>query len=181
MIGLEKGIVQVIPLRSSWRANYGQERRLIQEHIGGHVLDIRHAGSTAVPELDGKPIIDIAVAVASTLEIARCRPPLRLNDLGYIDRGDSGRDGGYLFVTEPHPRCGPVIRTWMRSHSCDSRSYLPDRGPRSHDGELGVAATARTCALLVSMPGASGRQRPAGLRGNYGGCSRHPGLRRNAP
>jgi hypothetical protein len=134
MIGLEKGIVQVIPLRSSWRANYGQERRLLKEHIGGHVLDIRHAGSTALPELDGKPIIDIAVAVASTLEIARCRPPLRLNDLGYIDRGDSGRDGGYLFVTEPHPRCGPIIRTWMRSHSCDSRSYLPDRGPRSHDG-----------------------------------------------
>ena len=71
----------------------------------GPVLDIQHVGSTAVPGLDAKPIIDIAVAIASTAEIARCRQPL--GDLGYIDRGDCGTEGGYLFVKES----APLVRT----------------------------------------------------------------------
>ena len=105
MIGLEKGTVQVVPYHASWQDVFAQERRLLQEHIGGHVLDIQHVGSTAVPGLAAKPIIDIVVAVASSAEIARCRQPLR--DLGYIDRGDSGTEGGYLFVRES----APLVRT----------------------------------------------------------------------
>ena len=101
MIGLKKGSVQVIPHHASWRDAFEQERRVLQELIGGHILDIQQVGSTAVPGLDAKPIIDIAVAVASTLEIAQCRQPLL--DLGYIDRGDSGTEGGYLFVKESAP------------------------------------------------------------------------------
>jgi len=77
---------------------------VLQEHVGGHVLDIQHVGSTAVPGLDAKPIIDIAVAVTSTAAIGRCRQALGLKDLGYIDRGDSGTEGGYLFVKESAPQ-----------------------------------------------------------------------------
>jgi GrpB-like predicted nucleotidyltransferase (UPF0157 family) len=98
MIGLAKGTVQVVPDHPSWGDAFTQERRLLQEHVGGHVLDIQHIGSTAAPGLDAKPIIDIAVAVASTVEIARCRQPL--HDLDSIDRGDCGTEGGYLFVRE---------------------------------------------------------------------------------
>jgi GrpB-like predicted nucleotidyltransferase (UPF0157 family) len=101
MIGLAKGTVQVVPYHPSWGDAFTQERRLLQEHIGGHVLDIQHVGSTAAPGLDAKPIIDIAVAVVSPVEIARCRQPL--HDLGYIDRGDLGSEGGYLFVKESAP------------------------------------------------------------------------------
>src|SRR5215204_4418557 len=103
MIGLKKGTVQVIPHHASWRDAFEQERRVLYELIGGHVLDIQHVGSTAVPGLDAKPIIDSAVAVASTAQIAQRRRPLRLKDLGYVDRGDSGTEGGYLFVKESAP------------------------------------------------------------------------------
>ena len=101
MIGLKKGTVQVVPHRAEWRDLFEQERRVIHERIGCHVLDIQHVGSTPVPGLDSKPIIDIAVAVASTAAVRHCRKPLC--DLGYIDRGDSGTDGGYLFVKESAP------------------------------------------------------------------------------
>jgi GrpB-like predicted nucleotidyltransferase (UPF0157 family) len=101
MIGLEKGTVQVVHHHASWRYAFERARRALQEHIGGHVLDIQHVGSTAVHGLDAKPIIDIAVAVASTAAIAQCRQPLR--NLGYIDRGDCGTEGGYLFVKESAP------------------------------------------------------------------------------
>jgi GrpB-like predicted nucleotidyltransferase (UPF0157 family) len=96
LIGLEKGIVRVVPYHPGWQKSFAQERRILQEQIGSHVLDIQHVGSTAVPGLDAKPIIDIAVAVASPAVIAGCGQQLR--DLGHIDRGDAGTEGGYLFV-----------------------------------------------------------------------------------
>jgi GrpB-like predicted nucleotidyltransferase (UPF0157 family) len=101
MIGLKRGTVQVVPYRADWPNSFEQERRVLREHIGRHVLDIQHVGSTAVPGLDAKPIIDIAVGLASLSVIPRCRQPLC--GLGYIDRGDSGTDGGYLFVKESAP------------------------------------------------------------------------------
>jgi hypothetical protein len=48
-----------------------------------------------------QPIIDIAVAVASPADVQRCRP--LLVELGYLDRGDAGREGGYVFVKERAP------------------------------------------------------------------------------
>jgi GrpB-like predicted nucleotidyltransferase (UPF0157 family) len=101
MTGLEKGIVRVVPHHPTWQNVFERERRVLQEHIGGRVLDIQHAGSTAVPGLDAKPIIDIAVAIASPAVIAGCMQPLC--NLDYIDRGDAGTEGGYLFVMENSP------------------------------------------------------------------------------
>jgi GrpB-like predicted nucleotidyltransferase (UPF0157 family) len=101
MIGLEKGIVRVVPHHPTWQDVFERERRVLQEQIGGHVLDIQHVGSTAVSGLDAKPIIDMAVAVASPTVIAGRRQPLC--NLGYIDRGDAGTEGGYLFVKESSP------------------------------------------------------------------------------
>jgi len=101
LIGLEKGTVRVVPYDASWQDVFEQERRVLQKQIGGHVLDIQHVGSTAVPGLDAKPAIDMAVAVASPAMIAACRQPLC--DLGYLDRGDAGTEGGYLFVKVHRP------------------------------------------------------------------------------
>ena len=101
MIGLRRGTVEVVAHRPEWRDLFDSERRLLHERLGSLALDIQHVGSTAVPGLDAKPIIDIAVAVASVAAIAQCKPPL--GTLGYIDRGDAGRDGGYLFVKESAP------------------------------------------------------------------------------
>lgn len=101
MIGLKRGTVQVIAYRANWHDLFEQERRALHKLLGRYVLDIQYVGSTAVPGLDAKPIIDIAVAVASAAVIPQCRQPLRC--LGYIDRGDAGGDGGYLFVKESAP------------------------------------------------------------------------------
>ncbi|MDQ3856374.1 MAG: GrpB family protein [Chloroflexota bacterium] len=81
------------------------ERAALQRCIGHLAIEIQHVGSTAVPGLDAKPIIDIAVAVRAVEAIPYIRP--LLVELGYIDRGDNGRDGGYLLVKE----CGAEVRT----------------------------------------------------------------------
>jgi GrpB-like predicted nucleotidyltransferase (UPF0157 family) len=89
MIGLEKGIVRVAPHHPSWHDAFEQERHVLQKQIGSQVLDIQHVGSTAVPGLGAKPIIDMAAAVVTTALVSVCRQ--RLCNLGYIDRGDAHR------------------------------------------------------------------------------------------
>lgn len=101
MIGLKRGVVRVVSHRLGWHDLFEQERLLLRQHIGHLALDVQHVGSTAVPGLDAKPIIDIAVAVASAPAILRCVSPLCR--LGYVDRGDKGGAGGHLFVKESTP------------------------------------------------------------------------------
>jgi len=101
MLGLKRDTVQVVTYHADWHDLFEQERRVLHKHIGHLVVDIQHVGSTAVPGLDAKPILDIAVAVASVTVIPQCRPLLCA--LGYLDRGDAGIDGGYLFVKESAP------------------------------------------------------------------------------
>jgi len=101
MIGLQRGTVQVVAHHPDWRDLFERERRILQQHIGHLVLDIQHVGSTAVPGLDAKPILDIAVAVTSMAVIPQCVP--LLCHISYIDRGDGGTNGGYLFVKESAP------------------------------------------------------------------------------
>jgi GrpB-like predicted nucleotidyltransferase (UPF0157 family) len=98
MLGLKKGTVRVVSYRPDWSNLFEQERRLLQRHIGHLALDIQHVGSTAVPGLDAKPTLDIAVAVASASVIPQV--VRRLGHAGYVDRGDKGKDGGRLFVKE---------------------------------------------------------------------------------
>ena len=100
-LGLKRHTVRVVAHRAEWQELYKRERRSLLERVGHLVVDVQHVGSTAVPGLAAKPIIDIALSVCSTEVIARLRRPL--GELGYIDRGDAGGDGGYIFVKESAP------------------------------------------------------------------------------
>jgi GrpB-like predicted nucleotidyltransferase (UPF0157 family) len=101
MLGLQRGTICIVPADPSWSRDFADEHERLHASIGHMVVDIQHVGSTAVPGLDAKPLIDIAIAIAGPDDIARCRPLLLA--LGYLDRGDDGRDGGYLFVKERDP------------------------------------------------------------------------------
>lgn len=101
MLGLQRGTIRVAPADAEWATAFATEHLRLQASIGHLVVDIQHVGSTAVPGLDAKPVIDIAIAVASPGSIAHCQPELLA--MGYQDLGDDGHDGGYLFVREQEP------------------------------------------------------------------------------
>jgi GrpB-like predicted nucleotidyltransferase (UPF0157 family)/ubiquinone/menaquinone biosynthesis C-methylase UbiE len=63
--------IEVVPYNPAWPALFEEERRRIEAALGGWVQGgIEHVGSTAVPGLAAKPVIDIMVGVAN-LEEAR--------------------------------------------------------------------------------------------------------------
>jgi GrpB-like predicted nucleotidyltransferase (UPF0157 family) len=57
--------VVVVPYDAAWPSLFEEERARIERAIGPWVEEIEHVGSTAVPGLAAKPVIDIMVGVGS--------------------------------------------------------------------------------------------------------------------
>ena len=88
MIGLEPGIVKLIPHHVEWRRLFEEEESRLQAAVGNYVLDIQHVGSTSIPGIPAKPILDIAIAIENFEEAVICIHPLR--QLGYEYKGENG-------------------------------------------------------------------------------------------
>jgi GrpB-like predicted nucleotidyltransferase (UPF0157 family)/GNAT superfamily N-acetyltransferase len=75
--------VRLIPYDPSWPERFAKERAALRETIGGWATGgIHHVGSTAVPSLEAKPIIDILVGVESLEASRACFDPV--TKLGYL-------------------------------------------------------------------------------------------------
>ena len=69
---------------------FAAESARISTALGARALAIEHVGSTAVPGLAGKPVLDVAIAVAGVEAADACIEPLVA--LGYEYRGTQGDD-----------------------------------------------------------------------------------------
>ena len=67
-----------------WPERYRAEAARIRAVIAGWLEGIEHIGSTAVPGLAAKPIVDIAVGVRRLADAERCIEPLER--IGYVYR-----------------------------------------------------------------------------------------------
>jgi GrpB-like predicted nucleotidyltransferase (UPF0157 family) len=77
------GSIVVSDYDPNWPTLFAQERTRIKSALGSYALAIEHIGSTAVPGLPSKPIIDLLVGVPSLEEAKkRCIGPIE--ELGYI-------------------------------------------------------------------------------------------------
>ncbi len=63
MIGLERGTVKLYDHEKKWETEAQNTMLRLKEILGGFIKDIQHVGSTSIPSIKAKPIIDIAVAV----------------------------------------------------------------------------------------------------------------------
>ena len=62
MLGLHKDKVNLVSHSSNWHTEFEQEKEKLQTILGNIALAIEHIGSTSIPGLSAKPILDIAVA-----------------------------------------------------------------------------------------------------------------------
>jgi Uncharacterized conserved protein len=70
------------PYDPNWPRLFAEERERLDAALQGYINGIEHIGSTAVPGLAAKPVIDILVAAHSLAEAPYFIPPLQ--DMGYI-------------------------------------------------------------------------------------------------
>ena len=97
--------VVIADYNSAWPAQFAEEAAQVRAALGDSVVAIEHFGSTAVPGLSAKPIIDLLVAVRSLPE-ARARAVPALEALGYAYwAGDPAPDR--MFFVKGLPPSGP--------------------------------------------------------------------------
>lgn len=133
-IGLKRHTVQVVEHRPEWSALFAAEARALRLAAGELAADIQHVGSTAVPGLPAKPIIDVAIAIHSRAVIPELAA--RLVAAGYIDRGDGGADGGWLLVKEPKPDIRSFHLHLVEASDPQWRNYLVFRDALRRDATL---------------------------------------------
>jgi GrpB-like predicted nucleotidyltransferase (UPF0157 family) len=63
----------------AWPEHYAEEARFIRAAIGDRAIVLEHVGSTSIPGLSAKPIIDIVLAVADSADEDAYVPPLSRN------------------------------------------------------------------------------------------------------
>jgi GrpB-like predicted nucleotidyltransferase (UPF0157 family) len=74
--------IAIVPYDPAWPDAFARERDRIAEALGALAVRIEHHGSTSVPRLAAKPVIDIQVSVASLVPLVAYRAPLAA--LGYV-------------------------------------------------------------------------------------------------
>ena len=115
MLVSETSTVTIVAYNPQWPVMFTELRRVLGTALGTLAVSIEHVGSTAVPGLAAKPIIDLDVVIASS---ARLPDAIQaLDPLGYVHEGDFGIAGREALSRQDHevPRDG-TGRTWPKHH-----------------------------------------------------------------
>jgi len=86
--------VQVVPYNPHWPRLFEAER--VESALGAGAVAVEHVGSTAIPGLDAKPVVDLLVGLGSRRDGERCVRPLA--GIGYKHRGEAGTRAGSSFA-----------------------------------------------------------------------------------
>ncbi|HEX3924812.1 MAG TPA: GrpB family protein [Streptosporangiaceae bacterium] len=119
----------------AWADRFAAARSSLRDVLGGLVVNVEHVGSTSVPGLAAKPIIDIDLVIEDTTEEARYLAPLER--LGYRLVLREPWWYGHRMLVGPDedvnlhvwPRGAPepvrhtLFRDWLRSHPGDRDLY----------------------------------------------------------
>ena len=95
MLGLKHGTNALVDYDPGWADAFDEERERLAAALVGVALGIEHYGSTAVPGMRAKPILDILVGVAPLSNWQLCHDPLLALGYDYAER--AGVPGHYVF------------------------------------------------------------------------------------
>ena len=145
--------VVVVPYDECWARDFSEIAREIRAALGKLAVDIQHVGSTSVPGLSAKPIIDIDVVIEDYSAFDAV--VLELNQIGYRHEGDLGIPGREAFGYEGKdhlrkhhlyvcPQDSPELkrhiafRDYLRAHPDAAREYgrVKEEGATRHPYDI---------------------------------------------
>ncbi len=129
--------MEVVPYNPAWPEEFQAERERVAAALGENALAIHHVGSTAIPGIQAKPIIDLLVEAASIERVDACQVDMAA--LGYEAHGEYGIPGRRYFsrgMGEQHTHHVHVFergnedigrllrfRDYLIAHPADARRY----------------------------------------------------------
>jgi len=145
--------VTVFPYDPQWPAAFERGAAEVNAALGESLLAIHHIGSTSIPGIHAKPIIDM-LAVAGDLSEVDQRAQ-RMQEIGYVAMGEFGIPGRRYFrrdnaagvrteqvhafaANSPHIRRHLAFRDFLRSHADLAQEYseLKQHLARAHPFDL---------------------------------------------
>jgi GrpB-like predicted nucleotidyltransferase (UPF0157 family) len=130
--------VEVVPYDHAWQARFQEIEQHLFSILTEQDVRVEHVGSTSVPGLAAKPIIDIDIVLQNGEDFEAVKNALEAN--GYTHIGDLGITGREVFKYEHKPQFMShylyalssdseelkrhrTFRDWLRSHPDDRDAY----------------------------------------------------------
>ncbi len=89
-------VVEIVRYDPAWKGAFRDEEKALRQILGQELLEIHHIGSTAVPGMKAKPVIDILVVVKDIRMVDSFNE--RMSTLGYLAMGEYGIKGRRYFT-----------------------------------------------------------------------------------
>ena len=145
--------IVVVPYDPAWAAEFERVRAFVAPTLAGLALRVEHVGSTSVPGLWAKPILDIDCVIPSMADLPEV--VRRLNPLGYRHKGDLGiptresfaYEGAMGFLAQhfyvcpadsPELKRHLALRDYLRAHTDarDEYSRIKREGARLYPHDI---------------------------------------------
>jgi len=159
--------MSVVDYDPAWPEAYEAEIARIRTVLGDEIVHAHHIGSTAVPGLAAKPVIDILLEVEDVGRLDVCDGGM--SSIGYEPRGESGIPGRRYYpkggderthhvhafaVDDPHIAEHLAFRDYLRTHPDAASDYAHVKREaatkHSHDPDGYVAFKQRAVSRILS-------------------------------
>lgn len=94
-LGLRRGVVELVSYDSRWPLIFEDTAAELRAALGRSILAVHHVGSTSVPNLSAKPVLDVLVAVPDFDQALQLVP--NIEALGYVFRRDEEIEDRHYF------------------------------------------------------------------------------------
>ena len=136
MLGVPKNRVLLLPYNEKWVDEYSKVKELFMEMFPNEIVSIEHVGSTSIPEIMAKPMLDVAIVFKDITE--QVFQKMKENNYLYYGEVASGK---YLFILRgeneislQHIHCYKSkdltlfyeqiqFRDFLRTHSKQAKEY----------------------------------------------------------
>jgi GrpB-like predicted nucleotidyltransferase (UPF0157 family) len=101
-MNIPKRKIEVVDYDPGWPSEFKKESALLSKILSKEIEHIHHIGSTAVPGLRAKPVIDILLEVKSVDALDQYDP--KMKEIRYIPKGEYGIPGRRFYLKGIHDR-----------------------------------------------------------------------------
>jgi len=163
-VSLDEGI-EIVDYDARWPAQFAGERDRVRIGLGLLHVSYEHIGSTAVPGLGGKPVVDLMLGASPAVWAALPDLRARLVALGYEDLDEAGVPARFAFrrrtalrgfnlaVVElegAHWRNNLALRDYLRAHPEEAAAYAAAKRAAFEGGAKTLLAYSEKKAPVIA-------------------------------
>ncbi|MCJ7715025.1 MAG: GrpB family protein [Anaerolineales bacterium] len=110
----EQREVELVPHNPEWSQLADKEAQLILEHLSIPIIGIYHIGSTSIPGIKAKPILDFVMEVEDLDEVIQSIEAIE--ELGYCSKGEYGIPGRQFFTKDANGERSHHLHVFQKGH-----------------------------------------------------------------